>query len=536
MTGTTLIRLDLRENRVPIVEGIIDESAALEQFAWLINGFTDLSLLKSKQYDSTDADHMPGFEWRHFEVDYLNEKVDYTGKGVDQLARLVDSIRENPTDRRLVLVSWNPMHHTNTDKPPTHRIAQFYVNDGELSCKFYHKPKSIETDVVSNIFTYALLSHLLAHTCDLTATELIQTIGDADDDDVRRIEKLKCAYENPTAPTLIVKFESKFVATKTYHVESIKLIKQPSSGDQSKTAITRVNDSTQQASHTEEYKYFHLIETILKKGKPKSDRTGTGTIAYFGPEMQFNLENNTVPLLTTKRVFWRGVVEELLWFIKGSTDSLILNKKGIHIWDGNGSKEFLQKVGLGHREEGDLGPVYGFQWRHIGAQYENKKTCYRGKGLDQLRNIIDSIKRKDQNSHLVLSAWNPVDIPLMALPPCHCFAEFSVRGDRVSCLMFQRSADVGLGVPFNIASYALLTHIVAEITGLKAHKLVYTLGDAHIYKDHIELLKEQLRRTPSDFPKVKFRRHIEDIDVIEYEDIELVGYSPQASINMRMSV
>lgn len=286
----------------------------------------------------------------------------------------------------------------------------------------------------------------------------------------------------------------------------------------------------------DEYEYFRLIENILENGKFKPDRTGTGTISLFGAQMRFSLRDSTMPLLTTKKVFWRGVVEELLWFIKGSTDSNILRDKGVHIWDANGSKEFLEKSGLGHRDEGDLGPVYGFQWRHFGAQYKDKHADYTGQGIDQLGELIERIKKNPYDRRLILTAWNPTDIPIMALPPCHCLAQFYVNDGELSCQLYQRSADAGLGVPFNIASYSLLTHMIAHITGLKAGDFVHTMGDAHIYKDHVESLKEQLQRSPGEFPKLKFTREISDIDDFKLEDIELLGYNPQAAIKMKMSV
>lgn len=285
-----------------------------------------------------------------------------------------------------------------------------------------------------------------------------------------------------------------------------------------------------------EYEYFRLLEKILNEGKFKPDRTGTGTISLFGAQMRFDLRNNTMPLLTTKKVFWRGVVEELLWFIKGSTDSNLLREKGIHIWDANGSKEFLEKSGLGHREEGDLGPVYGFQWRHFGAKYKDKHADYSGKGIDQLNDIIDRIRKDPYDRRLILTAWNPSDIPIMALPPCHCLAQFYVNDGELSCQLYQRSADAGLGVPFNIASYALLTHMIAHLTSLKPGDFVHTFGDAHIYKDHVEPLKEQLARIPTEFPKINFKREVKDIDDFKYEDFELIGYNPQSSISMKMSV
>jgi len=288
--------------------------------------------------------------------------------------------------------------------------------------------------------------------------------------------------------------------------------------------------------HSDEHEYLRLVERILEHGKFKPDRTGTGTISLFGAQMRFSLRDHTLPLLTTKRVFWRGVVEELLWFIRGSTDSNLLRDKGVHIWDANGSKEFLENSGLGHREEGDLGPVYGFQWRHFGAKYVDKRTNYDGQGVDQLANLIQNIRKNPHDRRLILTAWNPVDIPLMALPPCHCLAQFYVNDGELSCQLYQRSADVGLGVPFNIASYSLLTHMIAHITGLKAGDFVHTIGDSHVYKDHVESLKEQLKRHPGDFPKVGFRRKVENIDDFKFDDIEIIGYQPQPSISMKMSV
>lgn len=287
---------------------------------------------------------------------------------------------------------------------------------------------------------------------------------------------------------------------------------------------------------TDEHNYFDLIRNILKNGKFKPDRTGTGTISLFGAQIRFNLRENTLPLLTTKRVFWRGVVEELLWFIRGSTDSNLLRDKHVHIWDANGSKEFLEKSGLGHREEGDLGPVYGFQWRHFGAEYRDKNTDYTGQGVDQLKDLMKRIKENPYDRRLILTAWNPKDIPVMALPPCHCLAQFYVNDGELSCQLYQRSADVGLGVPFNIASYSLLTHMIAHLTGLKAGDFVHTFGDAHIYKDHVDSLQEQLKRKPSAFPKIKFTRQVQDIDDFKLEDIQLIDYHPQSTISMKMSV
>lgn len=296
------------------------------------------------------------------------------------------------------------------------------------------------------------------------------------------------------------------------------------------------HENKQDSKPSDEFEYLNLVKKIIETGRFKPDRTGTGTISLFGCQMRFSLRNSTMPLLTTKRVFWRGICEELLWFIKGSTDSKLLHDKGVLIWDANGSKEFLDRLGFNDREEGDLGPVYGFQWRHFGAEYINKNACYDGKGLDQLNDLIQRIKNDPYDRRLILTAWNPTDIPKMALPPCHCLAQFYVNEGELSCQLYQRSADVGLGVPFNIASYALLTHMIAHITNLEAGDFVHTLGDAHIYKDHIESMQKQLERHPSDFPKLTFKRQVNSIDDFTIDDFVLTGYKPQSTISMKMSV
>lgn len=194
-------------------------------------------------------------------------------------------------------------------------------------------------------------------------------------------------------------------------------------------------------------------------------------------------------------MFWKGVLEELLWFIKGSTNAKELSSKGVRIWDANGSRDFLDNLGFSSRKEGDLGPVYGFQWRHFGADYKDMDSDYSHQGVDQLQKVIDTIKTNPDDRRIILCAWNPKDLPSMALPPCHALCQFYVVNGELSCQLYQRSADMGLGVPFNIASYALLTYMIAHITGLKPGDFVHTLGDAHIYLNHIEPLKMQAERT-----------------------------------------
>ncbi|KZT09300.1 thymidylate synthase [Laetiporus sulphureus 93-53] len=296
----------------------------------------------------------------------------------------------------------------------------------------------------------------------------------------------------------------------------------------------------------DEHQYLSLIRAVLDTGEVRPDRTGTGTLSIFAPpSLRFSLTDNRFPLLTTKRTFFRGILEELLWFIHGSTDSKLLSAKGIKIWDGNGSKEFLEKRGLGHRREGDLGPVYGFQWRHFGARYTDCDADYTGQGVDQLAECIRKIKEEPTDRRIILSAWNPADIPLMALPPCHVLCQFYVHlpppespdaPRRLSCLLYQRSADLGLGIPFNIASYALLTHLIARLTQTEPHELIIQLGDAHVYRDHIDALKVQLERTPRPFPKLRWNREPTNVDEFKAEDITVEGYDPHPAIAMKMSV
>ncbi|KAB0378856.1 hypothetical protein FD755_010434 [Muntiacus reevesi] len=334
-----------------------------------------------------------------------------------------------------------------------------------------------------------------------------------------------------------------------------------------------------------ELQYLGQIEHILRCGFRKDDRTGTGTLSVFGMQARYNLRDE-FPLLTTKRVFWKGVLEELLWFIKGSTNAKELSSKGVKIWDANGSRDFLDSLGFSNRAEGDLGPVYGFQWRHFGAEYKDMDSDYSGQGVDQLQKVIDTIKTNPNDRRIILCAWNPKDLPLMALPPCHALCQFYVVNGELSCQLYQRSGDMGLGVPFNIASYALLTYMIAYITDLKPGDFVHTLGDAHVYLNHIEPLKTQalmeprgqasrfvdgggqagtrqvglwpqtlnmtgavryctcmyscplrcLQREPRPFPKLKILRKVEKIDDFKAEDFQIEGYNPHPTIKMEMAV
>ncbi|GAB4817169.1 hypothetical protein N2152v2_004215 [Parachlorella kessleri] len=298
------------------------------------------------------------------------------------------------------------------------------------------------------------------------------------------------------------------------------------------------------AARHEEMQYLEMIDDVMRHGVFRGDRTGTGTYSKFGTTMRFNLRHY-FPLLTSKRVFWRGLAEELLWFVSGATNAALLRDKGIHIWDGNGSREYLDSIGLTHRylaaadggrEEMDLGPVYGFQWRHFGAEYTNMHADYTGKGVDQLADLIHRIKTNPNDRRLVLSAWNPAALKDMALPPCHMFCQFYVADGELSCQMYQRSCDLGLGVPFNIASYSLLTCMVAQVCELKPGDFVHVLGDAHVYANHVEPLREQLKNAPRHFPKLRINPAKKDIDSFVFDDFELIGYQPHKAIKMQMAV
>ena len=291
-----------------------------------------------------------------------------------------------------------------------------------------------------------------------------------------------------------------------------------------------------EAQH-QENQYLSLVQEILCRGEKRPDRTGTGTLSLFSPpQLEFDLQYE-FPLLTTKKVFWKGVVKELLWFISGSSDASILSDQGVHIWDANGSREFLDSRGLNSYRVGDLGPVYGFQWRHSGAQYTHCSDDYNGKGVDQLQQIVTQLKNNPTSRRILMSAWNPSQLEEMALPPCHILCQFYVsRGNKLCAHLYQRSADVGLGLPFNIASYALLTCMVASVCNLLPSRLTISLGDAHIYNNHIEGMRTQLSRTPRSFPTLTLDSKIDILDNFKNEHIVLSGYNPHPPIKMQMAV
>ena len=261
--------------------------------------------------------------------------------------------------------------------------------------------------------------------------------------------------------------------------------------------------------------YLSLLEHVKQNGQKKEDRTGTGTMSVFGYQMRFNL-NESFPLLTTKKVHLKSVIYELLWFLSGDTNIKFLKDNGVSIWD-----EWAD-------ENGNLGPVYGHQWRSWPTS--------EGKEIDQISNLINQIKKTPDSRRLIVSAWNVGEINKMKLPPCHCFFQFYVADGRLSCQLYQRSADIFLGVPFNIASYALLTQMIAHVCGLECGEFIHTLGDAHIYTNHINQVNEQLRRKPKKLPQIKINPSVKSIFDFKYEDFSLEGYDPYPIIKAPVAV
>lgn len=288
----------------------------------------------------------------------------------------------------------------------------------------------------------------------------------------------------------------------------------------------------------EEEQYLSLIRHIVKEGEYEMSRNGAA-LCIFGYSMRFSLRDGVIPLITTKKLAWRTCFKELRWFVRGSTDARELQAEGVHIWDDNSSRNFLDGRGLTHLCEGDIGAGYGHQWRHFGAPYTGCESNYSGQGVDQLATLIDALKSPEKRTsrRLVISAWNPAQLDDMALPPCHVLMQFHVSGcgRYLSCSLYQRSGDVGLGVPFNIASYSFLTHMLARHCDLEAREFVYFLGNAHIYEAHLKPLMEQTIRLPFPFPKIRFREKHENIEDYTLEEIEfLEEYKHHDAIALEM--
>ena len=269
------------------------------------------------------------------------------------------------------------------------------------------------------------------------------------------------------------------------------------------------------AANPEERQYLDLLAEVLERGARKSDRTGTGTLSVFGRQLRFSLAP-AFPLLTTKKLHLKSILYELLWFLRGDTNVKWLRERGVTIWD-----EWADAAG-------ELGPVYGYQWRHWRAPA--------GGEIDQISNLIASLKSRPDSRRHIVTAWNPADVERMALPPCHALFQFYVADGRLSCQMYQRSADLFLGVPFNIASYAALTLMVAQATALAPGEFVLTLGDAHLYLNHLEQAREQIARAPRAFPRLRLNPAVNDVFAFRYEDFTLEGYDPHPAIKAPIAV
>ena len=316
---------------------------------------------------------------------------------------------------------------------------------------------------------------------------------------------------------------------------------------------TKISDTIfsniQKYSH-EEYQYLHLIENILENGIWEEGRNGM-TKSIFGASMRFSLSDGRIPILTTKKTAWKTCLKELLWFIRGETNNHTLQSQGVHIWDGNSTREFLDSRGLTYYPEGILGPIYGYQWRNFNANYncfskerllddnpnDIRKETIQFKGVDQLQQIIDVLKDPKQRTsrRLVMTAWNPCQLDKMALPPCHILCQFNVHdGNKLSCAMYQRSNDSILGQPFNIASYSFLTHLLAKHCGLEAYEFIHFIGNCHLYENAIDAAKLQITREPFEFPSLSIKQVRENINDYQVDDFVVTGYQHHDPIRVAM--
>lgn len=289
-------------------------------------------------------------------------------------------------------------------------------------------------------------------------------------------------------------------------------------------------------TNSEEQQYLSLLEECLAStSMEREDRTGVGTHGIYGAMMKFDLTGGKIPLLTTKRTYWKGVLHELLWFIDGETDSYILEDEGVTIWSGNTSREFLDGRGLEHVPDGDIGPGYGFQWRNFNGDYDLWMTDGIRTGTDQLKNIVDGLRENPNSRRHVLTAWNPLQIDEMCLPPCHVMSTFTILEGKLHATVTCRSQDILLGTPFNIASYGLMVHLLANDLNVEPGSLTWFGADVHLYDNHIDQAKEQISRVPYDFPTVKITSK-KSIFEISPDDVELIGYQSHPAIKAPMAI
>ena len=296
-------------------------------------------------------------------------------------------------------------------------------------------------------------------------------------------------------------------------------------------------------SCSDEQQYLNLVRDVLEHGtERKNERTGTGTLALFGRTCRYDLTGGKLPLFTTKKVSFQNVLAELIFFLRGKSHVSWLHQHKCHIWDGNSSREYLDSVGLTHYPEGTLGPVYGCQWRNFGGDYQGADADTgdsrygENKGVDQLAEVIEQLKNNPESRRHIVVAWNPTVLTQVALPACHTMFQFFVEGRHLSCLMYQRSADLGLGVPYNVASYSLLTHIIAHLTGLQAKEFVHVMGDVHVYLNHVPILRQQLERKPKTPPYVSLDHQLKRLDDIEMEHVSVKQYHHHGKLCMKMAI
>ena len=288
--------------------------------------------------------------------------------------------------------------------------------------------------------------------------------------------------------------------------------------------------------YNEENQYLNLLDDILSTKNNQEGRNGN-TLSIFGSTMHFSLEHNKIPIMTTKKVAWKTCLRELLWFIKGDTNNKHLKEKNVHIWDDNGSRQFLDGRGLTNFMEDDLGPIYGFQWRHYNAKYIDCNSNYNNKGIDQLKEVIECLKdpEKRNSRRMIITAWNPCQLDIMALPPCHILMQFNVtNNNKLSCAMYQRSNDEACGTCFNIASYCFLTHLLAKHCDLEPYEFLYYKGNCHIYEEHIDNIKIQLEREPFEFPTLEIINKREAIEDYVETDFVVNNYKHHEAIKYIM--
>ena len=304
------------------------------------------------------------------------------------------------------------------------------------------------------------------------------------------------------------------------------------------TLLNKYKNFENNNKYHEEYQYINLIKDILESDNVEEGRNGN-TLVCIGSVMHFSLKDFHIPILTTKKTAWKTCLKELLWFVKGQTSNKILNEQNVHIWDGNSSKDFLESRGLGYLDEGDLGPIYGFQWRNFNAKYNTCNDDYTNCGIDQLQDVINTLKdpTKRTSRRMIVSAWNPCQLDEMALPPCHVMFQFHVtKGNKLSCTMYQRSIDIICGCPFNIASYSFLTHLIAHHCDLEPYEFIYNMGNCHIYESHIEQSKIQTERDPYKFPKLHILNKRENISDYKISDFQIIDYQHHDPIKVEMVV